>query len=86
MTKLAAIALAASILFSRPAGRADGRACPLAAHGSSRIVAVGPTYPLVAVVPVTVVGAPARTASKAWSCGPVEANLVGGSQRTCGWR
>lgn len=33
--------------------------------------------------PVTIVGdAPALT----WVCGPVEANRLGGSQRTCSWR
>jgi hypothetical protein len=41
--------------------------------------------PSVVRLPATViVGSSPR--ARVWSCGPVEANRIGGSQRTCEWR
>jgi hypothetical protein len=42
----------------------------------------------VVVLPETIIAVPRRSAPKArtYVCGPVEANRVGGSQRTCEWR
>jgi hypothetical protein len=45
-------------------------------------------YPMFTVSEQTIVGSVTRSAPKArvWTCGAVEANRIGGSQRTCEWR
>ena len=42
-------------------------------------------YPMFTVSEQTIVGVARHSAPKVWTCGRVEANGVGGSQRTCEW-
>ena len=44
-------------------------------------------YPMFTVSEQTIVGSVTRSAPKArvWACGPIEANKIGGAQRTCGF-
>ena len=51
-------------------------------HATLTAVETSPEY----IVPMLVIVAPrSMPRAKVWACGPVEANRVGGSQRTCEW-
>jgi hypothetical protein len=88
-----AFLLLATAAFARPAPR---YAAPVVAnvlvpaHTASRfqVWPDGTNTDGVVAVRETVVLAPRRTVqrSRVWACGPVEANMLGGSQRTCEWR
>jgi hypothetical protein len=91
---LASFALVAAghvaAVHASPQGTSSARPAVMSTHTASRFEvwpdgpnAVESAPSVILVREVRIVGNAPR--SRVWTCGPVEANRIGGSQRTCEW-